>query len=60
MKDQEKIDLYKFEQFLYDKQFHEFVEDLKNISLKFRGSSNQRIIDLQKSKKHGKIICVFE
>ncbi len=37
-----------------------FIEEQKDITLKFRGSSNQRIIDLQKSKKHGKIICVFE
>ena len=27
----------------------EFVQDLKNISLKFRGSSNQRILDVKKS-----------
>lgn len=27
-----------------------FVEDLKDISLKFRGSSNQRIIDIKKGK----------
>ena len=27
----------------------EFVEELKDISLKFRGSSNQRIIDVKKS-----------
>ena len=26
-----------------------FVEELKNISLKFRGSSNQRVIDLKKT-----------
>ena len=26
--EKDNIDLYKFEQFLYDKQFHEFVEDL--------------------------------
>ncbi|MCH5249608.1 MAG: anaerobic ribonucleoside-triphosphate reductase activating protein [Lachnospiraceae bacterium] len=34
----------------------EFVEELKDISLQFRGSSNQRIIDVKKSKKAGKII----
>lgn len=30
-----------------------FVEDLKDISLAFRGSSNQRILDLQKTLKEG-------
>ena len=30
-----------------------FVEDLKDISLKFRGSSNQRILDLRKARAHG-------
>ncbi|MBQ8430927.1 MAG: anaerobic ribonucleoside-triphosphate reductase activating protein [Clostridia bacterium] len=33
-----------------------FVNELKNISLKFRGSSNQRIIDVKKTLKEGKII----
>ena len=31
----------------------EFVEELKDISLKFRGSSNQRIIDIKKSIEKG-------
>ena len=33
-----------------------FVEALKDISLKFRGSSNQRVIDMNKSAHYGKII----
>ena len=37
-----------------------FIESLKNISLKFRGSSNQRIIDLKKSKKENKIKLYLE
>lgn len=34
----------------------EFVVDLKNISLSFRGSENQRLIDVQKSLKKGKVV----
>ncbi|MCH5253758.1 MAG: anaerobic ribonucleoside-triphosphate reductase activating protein [Lachnospiraceae bacterium] len=34
----------------------EFVEDLKDISLQFRGSSNQRIIDVKKSMQAGEIV----
>jgi anaerobic ribonucleoside-triphosphate reductase activating protein len=34
----------------------EFVEDLKDISLQFKGSSNQRIIDVKKSLKANKIV----
>ena len=33
-----------------------FIEDLKNISLKFRGSSNQRIINLPETLKQNEII----
>lgn len=34
----------------------QFVQRLKNIRLKFRGSENQRIIDVQKSIKAGEVI----
>lgn len=34
----------------------EFVLDLKNISLKFRGSSNQRIIDMKATRESNEII----
>lgn len=37
-----------------------FVEALKNISLKFRGSSNQRVIDLKKSLKENKVVLYLE
>lgn len=33
-----------------------FIEELKNINLKFRGSSNQRLIDVKKSLKNGKVV----
>ncbi len=33
-----------------------FMEELKDIRLRFRGSANQRIIDVQKSLKQGKVI----
>lgn len=35
----------------------EFVQDLYDISLQFRGSSNQRLIDLEKTRKAGAIVC---
>ncbi|MCI7233020.1 MAG: radical SAM protein, partial [Oscillospiraceae bacterium] len=34
----------------------EFVEDLKNISLRFRGSSNQRLIDMKKNLAAGETV----
>ena len=33
-----------------------FIEDLKDIRLVFKGSSNQRIIDVQESLKVGSVV----
>ncbi len=38
----------------------EFVEELKNLKLKFRGSANQRVVDVKKSLKEGKTIVLLE
>jgi anaerobic ribonucleoside-triphosphate reductase activating protein len=32
------------------------VEELKNLNLRFRGSANQRVIDVQRTKKTGQIV----
>lgn len=37
-----------------------FVERLKNLRLKFRGSSNQRIIDVQESLRQGKAVDISD
>lgn len=37
-----------------------YIEELKDIRLKFRGSSNQRVIDVQKTLKEKKIILYLE
>lgn len=37
-----------------------FVKELKNISLKFRGSENQRVIDIQKTLSCGAIILYLD
>ena len=34
----------------------EFIEELYDISLKFRGSSNQRLIDLAKTRETGGVV----
>lgn len=36
----------------------QYVDELHNPTLKWRGSSNQRVIDVQKSLKDGKIVLV--
>ena len=37
-----------------------FIADKKDISLRFRGSSNQRVIDMNETRKVGKIVLVEE
>ena len=37
-----------------------FVEEKKNLSLRFRGSSNQRVLDLKKTLSSGEIILYCE
>lgn len=53
MNDEEKKNIIKHCDFLVDGRF---VEEMKNLRLKFRGSENQRIIDIQKSLEEKKII----
>ena len=38
----------------------QFVEELKNPKLKWRGSENQRVIDVQKSLKNNNIVLIKE
>ncbi len=38
----------------------EFVEELKNLKLKFRGSANQRVIDVKKSLKEGRTVVLLD
>lgn len=56
---------YTFEDYVKDKEItkyadiivdERFVEELKDFNLKFRGSSNQRIINVQESLKQNKVV----
>jgi len=38
----------------------EFVEEKKNLRLAFRGSGNQRLIDVKAAKKAGHVVCLPE
>lgn len=37
-----------------------FISEQKDITLKFRGSKNQRVLDLKNTRKHGKIMIAIE
>ncbi len=56
---------FKFEEYLKDKEVlkyidvlidGQYVDELRDPTLKWRGSSNQRVIDVQKSLKKGNVI----
>jgi len=53
IQDENKLNILKYIDILVDGQFQ---EDKKDLSLLWKGSSNQRIIDVQKSLKKGKVI----
>ncbi len=36
----------------------EFVEEKKNLRLAFRGSENQRLIDIKQSRRQGRVVCL--
>ena len=36
----------------------EFVEEKKNLRLAFRGSENQRLIDMKKTRLEGRVVCL--
>lgn len=38
----------------------EFVEEQRNLNLVFRGSENQRLIDVRKSRQLGEVVCLME
>lgn len=56
-RDDDKMKILSYCDILIDGRF---VENLKDLRLKFRGSSNQRIIDIQKSIKLNEIIDISE
>ncbi len=37
-----------------------YIEELKDIRLKFRGSSNQRVIDMKRTREAGRIVLYIE
>ena len=37
-----------------------FIKEQKNLMLKFRGSTNQRVIDLNKTRMKGKVVSYFD
>lgn len=57
IKDSNKLELLKLCDVLVDGQF---IEELKDVNLKFRGSSNQRIINIQESLKQNEVVLYMQ
>ena len=56
---------YLYDEYIYDKEIVNYLDvivdgqfkiDLLDLNLKYKGSSNQRVIDIKKTKKNNKII----
>ena len=47
------LEVMKYIDYLVDGQY---IDELRDLKLKFRGSSNQRIVDVQKSLKESKVV----
>ena len=37
-----------------------YIEELRDLTLHFRGSSNQRVIDMNATRKQGKVVLLYE
>lgn len=57
IKQKDKLEILKYIDVLIDGKF---VLSKKNLKLKYRGSSNQRVIDVQKSLKENRVILYYE
>lgn len=53
----ETLEVFEYVDVLVDGKFK---LDLRDVSLAFRGSSNQRVIDVQKTRKNGNIVLYME
>ena len=38
----------------------QYIEELRDLTLHFRGSSNQRVIDMNATRKRGEIVLLYE
>lgn len=57
IQDKDRLEILKYVDVLIDGRFE---IDKKDLNLKYRGSSNQRVIDVQRSLKENKVILCYK